>query len=153
MILSALLIASQLEICRGAPSLPFSAMAPLGETPEERAYSRYEAYPPYCSAPDEMERRAVPPLSRGARDDGSSRLVHVTALVRHGARTPYAGAPAYRCWRGYWDDAETGVWDCDLKTYTSPPATTKEAPSAARGPVLTEGGGLLEEVSLAADRC
>ena len=55
MVLFALLIAGQLKICRIAISLPFSAMTPLDETPEESAYLSYEAYPPYCFASDEIE--------------------------------------------------------------------------------------------------
>ena len=55
MVLFALLIAGQLKICRIAISLPFSAMTPLGETPNESAYLSYEAYPPYCFASDEIE--------------------------------------------------------------------------------------------------
>lgn len=115
-------------------------------------YKKYAAYPPYCSTPDEMEKRAVPPLKKAKGDDGpqkggeeevseSSRLVHVTALIRHGARTPYAAAPSYVCWDGYWDDPETGVWDCELKTYVSPPAASKERE------VVDGAGGLIEEVS------
>ena len=111
-------------------------------------YKKYAAYPPYCSTPDEMEKRAVPPLKKGdgpPRGEGTSeesRLVHVTALIRHGARTPYAAAPYYVCWDGYWDDPETGSWDCELKTYVSPPAASKERE------VVDGAGGLIEEVSL-----
>ena len=141
----ALLVVGQLKICDGArPVLP-SSMTPPEETAEDTAYNKYETYPPYCSTPDEMEKRAVPPLSQGTINDDSSRLVHVTALIRHGARTPYSGAPAYQCWNGYWEDEETGVWNCDLKTYMSPPATTKEKGGRQ---ALLDSEGLLEEVSV-----
>ena len=43
-------------------------------------------------------------------------------------------------WDGYWDDEETGIWNCDLKTYISPPAATKEKGQ------FVDGQGLLEEV-------
>lgn len=137
MILSAVLILSHLDIIRGAkPMLPFS----VTESPfkEENAYNKYEKYPPYCSTPEEMEKRAVPPL-QGISNDGSSKLIHVTALIRHGARTPFRGAPDYKCWDSFWEDEETGVWNCDLKTYISPPAATKE-----KGQVV-DSKGLLEE--------
>ena len=49
-------------------------------------------------------------------------------------------APDYQCWDGYWDDEETGIWNCDLKTYVSPPAATKE-----KGKQVVDNGGLLEE--------
>jgi hypothetical protein len=53
-----------------------------------------------------------------------SRLVHVTALIRHGAQTPYVGPPKYRCWDGYWESTSTGVWDCNLRMKTAPPAAS-----------------------------
>jgi hypothetical protein len=81
-------------------------------------YKRYPAYPEYCSTPEEMQRRGIPPL----RDDdglGETRLVHVTSVIRHGARTPWASD--IDCWEGYWTDPETGVWDCNLTTFLAPP--------------------------------
>ena len=80
-------------------------------------YKRYSVYPPYCSTPDEMAKRSVPPLQEDSRL-GASRLVHVTAIMRHGARTPYKSMP---CWKGYNQNPATAVWDCNLTTYTSPP--------------------------------
>lgn len=107
---------------------------------ESNEYTKYAKYPPYCSTPDEMEKRAVPPLQTSNDNDSSvlPQLIHVTALIRHGARTPWAGAPYYQCWDGYWDDPETGIWNCDLKTYMSPPATEKEH-------VVNNDGGIVEE--------
>ena len=120
---------------------------------EGTSYARYARYPPYCSIPNEMDTRHVPPLppppststSASASTStssypSSSRLVHVTALIRHGARTPYEGPPGYECWDGYWTDPNTGVWDCDLRTYTGPPASTKE-----RGDTSDSGGPVEEE--------
>lgn len=76
-------------------------------------YGRYSYYPPYCSTADEMATRAVPSLSSQGSNDATSRtrLVHVTSIVRHGARTPYS---KHKCWKGYWHDPETSVWDCNL---------------------------------------
>jgi len=113
---------------------PFSSVA----APEGSEYSKYAKYPPYCSIPEEMEKRAVPPLQGDSNSD-SSKLIHVTALIRHGARTPFASAPEYQCWNGFWDDHETGIWNCDLKTYVSPPAATKEKKE------FDSEGGLIEE--------
>jgi len=90
---------------------------------ENNAYTKYKHYPPYCSTPEEMETRSVPPLSDATI---ASKLIHVTAVIRHGARTPWDGAPSYKCWDGYWQSEETGVWNCDLKTYMSPPSASKE---------------------------
>jgi hypothetical protein len=81
-------------------------------------YQRYPAYPPYCSIPAAMANRAIPPVADDVRL-GESRLVHVTAIFRHGARTPYKGD--LNCWDGYLESEETGVWNCDLNTLTSPP--------------------------------
>mmetsp|Transcript_16080 Transcript_16080/g.34769 ORF Transcript_16080/g.34769 Transcript_16080/m.34769 type:complete len:668 (-) Transcript_16080:120-2123(-) len=136
MILSAILIICHLNVISGTkPAFPFSSM----ESPfkEENAYNKYDKYPPYCSTPEEMETRAVPPLQSNS---GSSRIAHVTALIRHGARTPFMGAPQYQCWNGYWEDEETGVWNCDLKTFISPPAATKE-----KGQQVVDSEGMLEE--------
>eukprot|EP00978_Attheya_sp_CCMP212_P004665 scaffold10192_cov36-Attheya_sp.AAC.1 len=91
------------------------------------SYSRYPHYPAYCSTPDEMKTRQIPPLpppnNNNNKDDAAtiqdSKLVQVTAIIRHGARTPWGGDHA--CWDGYWTNPETGVWDCELTTMTSPP--------------------------------
>jgi hypothetical protein len=83
------------------------------------AYTRYPAYPPYCSIPADMAKRDIPPVGNDVRL-GESRLVHVTAVFRHGARTPYKAD--LNCWDGYLESEETGVWNCDLRTITSPPA-------------------------------
>lgn len=82
------------------------------ETPREQWYTRYKAYPPYCSTPQEMETRKIPLLST----DQQTQLIHVTAIIRHGARTPYSGQ--LNCWEDY-----EPVWNCNLTTYiATPPA-------------------------------
>jgi len=107
-------------------------------------YTRYAHYPPYCSAPEEMKTRSIPPLQdllpknhnknnnnnnnnnnneNGNKTKsliGETRLVHVTAVIRHGARTPWSSE--MKCWDGYWESPQTGVWDCDdLKTVMGMP--------------------------------
>lgn len=94
---------------------------------QEQLYARYEHYPDYCSTPAQMERRKVPPLRNATTersDDvpnvGETRLVHVTAVIRHGARTPWSAG--IRCWDGFWDTPATGVWDCNRTTVMAVPS-------------------------------
>ena len=94
-------------------------------------YTKYDHYPPYCAIPEEMNSRSIPPLEDNLPHTGNSnnnktksligetRLVHVTAIVRHGARTPWSSE--MKCWNGYWDSPRTGKWDCDLTTYMASP--------------------------------
>lgn len=86
-------------------------------TPTLSWYQRYESYPPYCSTPEEMATRSIPAIRPNVHL-GDSRLAHVTAIIRHGARTPWSSDLA--CWDGYWQ-ADTGVWDCGLTTFLAPP--------------------------------
>lgn len=86
--------------------------------PDVLSYNLYPAYPKYCSTPEEMATRAIPPLSDSAPQN--SQLVHVTAVIRHGARTPWSDN--MQCWDGYWSDPATAVWNCELTTMTSPPS-------------------------------
>jgi len=52
---------------------------------------------------------------------GETRLVHVTAVIRHGARTPWSSE--MKCWDGFWDSPQTGKWDCDdLTTFMAAPS-------------------------------
>ena len=64
-----------------------------------------------------MKTRAIPTLP--AVDDDTTtyktRLQRVTAIVRHGARTPIHSK---NCWKGHWDEPD-GIWDCGLKTLLS----------------------------------
>lgn len=53
-------------------------------------YTKYDSYPPYCSIPDEMDQRSIPPLRTvPASLYGETRILHATAVIRHGARTPF----------------------------------------------------------------
>jgi hypothetical protein len=75
-----------------------------------------------------MKTRSIPPLGNDDDDDDDdmeTRLVHVTAIIRHGARTPTHGN--HPCWNGYWGPPH-GVWDCNLTTRisTSVPPTTDQ---------------------------
>lgn len=87
----------------------------------ESFYSRYPAYPPYCSTPEEMETRAIPPLEASKRV-GESRVLHVSAIFRHGARTPWGNT--LNCWDDYWSNPETGVWNCNLTSHAASSGTT-----------------------------
>ena len=82
-------------------------------------YKKYDSYPEYCSTPEEMQKRRIPPLQDNPYL-GETRLVHATVVVRHGARTPWAGPSELPCWDGYWDNPEN-VWDCSLTTILAPP--------------------------------
>ena len=84
----------------------------------ESWYKRYPKYPPYCSTPEMMQERRIPPLTTDDRV-GDSRLVHVTSVIRHGARTPYSSD--LDCWDGYWENSETAIWNCNLTTFLAPP--------------------------------
>lgn len=85
---------------------------------DESTYTRYPSYPDYCSTPENIATtRAIPPLRRDGKA-GQTRLMHVTTVIRHGARTPLAH---HTCWEDYWTNKETGRWDCDLKTYIGTP--------------------------------
>ena len=85
-------------------------------------YTKYPKYPGYCSTPEQMESRFIPPLKG---DLGDSRLVHVTSVIRHGARTALGRSPDNQCWDGYWDNPETAVWDCRLTELVAPPSTDR----------------------------
>jgi hypothetical protein len=89
---------------------------------EKTWYKKYPAYPPYCSTPDEMATRRIPDLYLGKGGNetiGPSRLVHVSVLLRHGARTPWGRS--LNCWEDYWTNPATAVWDCNLTTWLAPP--------------------------------
>jgi len=58
-----------------------------------------------------MEERRIPPLLPDA-NYGESQLVHVTAVIRHGARVPWSGD--IQCWANY-----TETWNCDKSTLTT----------------------------------
>ena len=110
----------QLSLCKLSLLLLLSTNAVVtAETINGDWYTRYESYPPYCSTPPEMATRAIPPLQSNEHL-GETRLAHVTAVIRHGARTPYSSKE--KCWDGYWDPAaDTAVWNCGLTTFLAPP--------------------------------
>jgi Histidine phosphatase superfamily (branch 2) len=85
---------------------------------EDQWYTRYPHYSPYCATPQEMATRKVPPLAQDKRF-GETRLNYVTAILRHGSRTPYKAG--LNCWEGYDTLPETSVWDCNLTAYLAPP--------------------------------
>lgn len=85
---------------------------------DSTSYTEYESYPPYCSIPEEMERRKIPVLNN-VDEAGETNLLHVTAILRHGARTPWKAG--LNCWDGYASDPETSQWDCNLTTFLAPP--------------------------------
>ena len=117
-----------MAMSRAFPALPMLLLAAAyamvatadADAPADDAisYSLYPSYPRYCSTPEEMATRAIPPLSSSAPEH--SQLVHVTAVIRHGARTPWSDN--MQCWDGYWADPATAVWNCELTTLTSPPS-------------------------------
>lgn len=87
-------------------------------------YQRYVEYPEYCSTPEQMNQRRILPVRQDNRV-GETRLVSVTAIIRHGARTSLGH---HTCWEGYWTTAETSVWDCEITTRitTAPPNTVSK---------------------------
>jgi hypothetical protein len=70
-----------------------------------------------------MENRKIPMLQEHDPLVGETRILHVTAVIRHGARTPTGSD--MQCWDGYWDSVDTGVWDCDLTTIMAPPSPNR----------------------------
>jgi hypothetical protein len=105
----------------GSAYSDFSRRAASHENNPEQWYTKYANYPPYCSLPTDMSQRRIPPISA---DDSkiigsNSRLLHVTAIIRHGARTPYS--PSLTCWDGYASSSDS-VWNCDLTTLIAPPS-------------------------------
>jgi hypothetical protein len=100
------------------PLLILSSAAGADDKPDSW-YKRYAQYPEYCSTPAEMQARRIPPLRDNDPHLGDTRLVHVTTVIRHGARTPWSSHQ--ECWEGYWDSEETGIWNCDLTTILAPP--------------------------------
>lgn len=75
-----------------------------------------EEYPDYCSSPDAMNQRSIPPVNNVQQLEGLH-LLQVVAAIRHGSRTPWE---RHDCWNGYQDDPVQSRWDCDLTTVTAP---------------------------------
>ncbi|CAJ1942658.1 unnamed protein product [Cylindrotheca closterium] len=108
-------------------------------------YQRYADYPPYCSTPEQMTQRYIPKLYiPNGTNFGVTRLSHVTTVLNHGARTTLGPETNGRCWDGYWEDEDTGVWNCDIRTYLSPPSEKRieeEEDEVARGGIPVSRGG------------
>jgi hypothetical protein len=85
-------------------------------------YQRYADYPGYCSTPNQMIERKIPKLPQNISGVGETKLVHVTSVIHHGARTNLGAEINGPCWDGFWESEETGVWDCYLNTYLAPPS-------------------------------
>jgi hypothetical protein len=102
-----------------------AALSPFDSLAEEPGswYTRYDAYPPYCSTPEEMDTRRIPDLRDNDPHLGETRLVHVTSIIRHGARTPWSSS--INCWEGFWENSATAIWDCDLTTILAPPSPNR----------------------------
>ena len=97
-------------------------MRQIEAVPQSQWYTKYSTYHEYCSTPDQMQERAIPPLTipnDPQYADLITSMEQVTALIRHGSRTP---TKAHACWDGFWESPSTGVWDCELTTLTAPPA-------------------------------
>jgi len=122
-----------------------SLMARMGKCEDsvrESWYTRYPHYPSYCSTPNQTMKRTIPPLEPIYDDndhdddedhDGKeeednntrkTRLLHVTVVTRHGTRTIAQGPSKdnYQCWKDFWTNKETGVWDCSLRSMVMPPS-------------------------------
>ncbi|KAL3916551.1 MAG: hypothetical protein SGILL_005127 [Bacillariaceae sp.] len=95
----------------------------------DNAYSRRSHYPEYCSTPEHMHQRHIPPLGTTFKEIGETRLVHVTTVIRHGARTPWSSE--LHCWDGFWESPETGVWDCNLTTFMTQPIVDGKSSSSS----------------------
>ncbi len=80
-----------------------------------------KTYPPYCSSKDDQLKRQIPPLRSSTKLDQNTKsltLQHVTTVIRHGSRTPWA---PHRCWEGYTDpSADTSTWTCSLTSMMRP---------------------------------
>ena len=92
----------------------------------EEWYSRYATYPEYCSTMNQMKKREIPSLPKDDKRVGETRLLHVTSLIRHGARAPLIRENGDDvCWEGYYND--TGAWDCSVVTYSASQTPDKES--------------------------
>ena len=88
----------------------------MGYPAQVASDAAYAVYPPYCSTLEQMRERGVPPLQTTRGSYGASKLKHVTAVIRHGARTPWSGN--LPCWKDFNNNGMP--WDCHLKTSVSP---------------------------------
>lgn len=86
--------------------------------------STSKTYPSYCSTKDDQLTRQLPALNLSTKlqqNTNSVTIKHVTTIIRHGSRTPYA---PHNCWEGYTDpSADTSTWTCSLTSMTRPQST------------------------------
>lgn len=79
-------------------------------------FTRYEYYPQYCSTPNQMLQRKIPPM-RSCND--KCQLAHVITVIRHGSRAPNE---MENCWEGYQSpSSDTATWNCNLSTVAATP--------------------------------
>ncbi len=91
------------------------------ELPQNEWYTKYDTYPEYCSTPQQMEQRSIPPLAISSDLDLSLKILHATVIIRHGTRTP---SKVHQCWDGFWSPgSDTAIWNCELKTMMAPPSS------------------------------
>ena len=103
------------------------------ELPSEQWYTKYKSYPDYCSTPTQLQQRSIPPLQYQHKQHAQegqdyqtpnkihSKILHVTAVIRHGARTI---SKPHKCWDGFWSlDSDTAFWNCELTTMVAPPSS------------------------------
>lgn len=100
-------------------AVAYSMIFSLVDSSPNDWYKMYPAYPPYCSTPTEMKKRNIPILAADPKL-GATRLVHVAAVIRHGARTPLS-----TCWVGA--PVETSPWNCNLTTLVATPSPNEIA--------------------------
>ncbi len=91
---------------------------------EAQQYNHDErTYPDYCTTDLKHATFKIPRLRRDSAiigDPDSLQLLHVTGVIRHGARAPVA---RHQCWPSYLeDDEDTSEWDCSLNTLTAAPS-------------------------------
>ena len=111
-----------------------------------------EEYPEYCSSPDEMNRRSIPPV-QNLQQLENLELLQVVVTIRHGSRTPWE---RHDCWNGYLEDPVQSKWDCDLTTITAPPNIDDKATpfvfnkiyDALSDPMKNELGGTCQKGQL-----
>jgi hypothetical protein len=113
---SSLVKALKLSCMMGWATIPAS----LAHTSPSDWYKKYPAYPPYCSTPIQMKKRTIPRLADDAKL-GATRLVHVTSVIRHGARTPLS-----ICWSNG-APVQTSPWNCNLTTIVTTPSPSEIA--------------------------
>lgn len=83
--------------------------------------SAARTYPEYCTTRDQQLQRRIPKLATDtplARNLNAANIKHVTAIIRHGSRTPWA---RHQCWDGYNDPStDTATWECKLTSMMRP---------------------------------